>query len=160
MIQAAPKRFGITGGSAGGNIAVLTAVTYGDSRFEGPANHLDQSSEIQCVVSLYGAMSWTARSWTDSKPGSHLMKETLPDFHIANGSHLPPILFLNEWDRRKDRRWGADTMEIIKKFGKEDCAELTLLNAPHGFIYFLPHQAIALDHLERFFGKHLGQKGK
>ena len=152
-----PERFGITGGSAGGNIAVLTAVTFGDSRFEGPANHLDQSSEIQCVVSLYGAMSWTARSWTDSKPGSHLMKETLPDFHIAGGSHLPPILFLNEWDRRKDRRWGADTMEIIKKVGKDDRAELTLINAPHGFIYFSPHQAIALDHLERFFGKHLGQ---
>lgn len=155
-----PKRFGITGGSAGGNIAVLTAVTFGDSRFEGRANHLDQSSEIQCVVSLYGAMSWTARSWTDSQPGSHLMKETLPDFHIAGGSHLPPILFLNEWDRRKDRRWGADTMEIIKKVGNDDRAELTLINAPHGFIYFSPHQAIALDHLERFFGKHLGEKAR
>jgi pectinesterase len=152
-----PKRFGITGGSAGDNIAVLTAVTFGDSRFEGPANHLDQSSEIQCVVSIYGAMSWTSSHWTRSRPGAHLMKETLPDFHIANGSHLPPILFLNEWDRRRDRRWGADTMEIITKVGKADRAELTLLNAPHGFIYFSPHQALALDHLERFFGKHLGQ---
>jgi acetyl esterase/lipase len=152
-----PKRFGITGGSAGGNIAVLTAVTFGDSRFEGPANHLDQSSEIQSVVSMYGAMSWTASHWTRSKSGSHLMNETLPDFHIANGAHLPPILFLNEWDRRNDRRWGADTMDIIKKIGKEDRAELTLINAPHGFILFSPHQALALDHLERFFGKHLGQ---
>jgi len=61
--QLDPKRFGITGGSAGGNIAVLTAVTFGDSRFKGP----------------------------------------------------------------------------------------------HGFILFSPHQALALDHLERFFGKHLGQ---
>lgn len=152
-----PKRFGITGGSAGGNIAVLTAVTFGDSRFEGPANHLDQSSEIQCVVSIYGAMSWTSSHWTRSKPGSHLMKETLPDFHIDDGAHLPPILFLNEWDRRTDRRWGADTMDIIKKVGKEDRAELTLINAPHGFICFSPHQALAIDHLERFFGKHLGQ---
>jgi len=151
------KRFGITGGSAGGNIAVLAAVTFGDSRFEGSANHLDQSSEIQCVVSMYGAMSWTASHWTRSKPGSHLMNETLPDFHIANGGHLPPILFLNEWDRREDRRWGANTMDIIKKIGKEDLAELTLLNAPHGFILFSPHQAVALDHLERFFGEHFGQ---
>jgi len=38
-----------------------------------------------------------------------------------------------------------------------DRAELTLINAPHGFILFSPHQALALDHLERFFGKHLGQ---
>ena len=162
-----PERFGITGGSAGGNIAVLTAVTFGDSRFdapqvvasqdEEPAHHLDQSSEIQCVVSLYGAMSWTASAWTNSRKGSHLMNETLPDFHIANGSHLPPILFLNEWDRRKDRRWGADTMEIIRKVGKADRSELTLINAPHGFIYFSPHQKLALDHLEQFFGKHLGR---
>jgi len=152
-----PNRFGITGGSAGGNIAVLTAVTFGDSRFEGPANHLDRSSEIQCVVSIYGAMGFTAKSWTDSEPGSHLRNETLPDFHIANGAHLPPILFLNEWDRREDRRWGVDTMDIIKKIGKKDLAELTSLNAPHGFILFSPHQALALDHLERFFGKHLGQ---
>jgi hypothetical protein len=36
-------------------------------------------------------------------------------------------------------------------------AELTSLNAPHGFILFSPHQALALDHLERFFGEHLGQ---
>jgi acetyl esterase/lipase len=152
-----PNRFGITGGSAGGNIAVLTAVTFGDSRFEGPANHLEQSSEIQCVVSMYGAMSWTAPNWTRSEPGSHLMNETLPDFHIANGANLPPILFLNEWDRRKDRRWGAHTMDIIKKIGKEELAELTLFNAPHGFILFFPHQALALDHLESFFGKHLRQ---
>ncbi len=155
-----PKRFGIAGGSAGGNIAMLTAVTCGDSRFEGPADHLDQSSELQCVVSLYGAMSWTARSWTDSKPGSRLMKETLPDYHIAGGAHLPPVLFLNEWDRRSDRRWGADTMEIIRKVGKADRAELTLINAPHGFVYFSPHQAIALDHLETFFSKHFAQKRK
>ena len=132
-------------------------MTFGDSRFEGPANHLDQSSEIQGVVSIYGVMSWTSSHWTRSRRGAHLMKETLPAFHIANGSHLPPILFLNEWDRRRDRRWGADTMEIITKVVKADRAELTLLNAPNGFIYFSPHQALALDHLERFFGKHLGQ---
>lgn len=130
-------------------------MTFGYSRFEGPANYLDQSSEIQYVVSLYGAMSWTASPWTDSRKGSHLMKETLPDFHIANGSHLPPILFLNEWGRRETPNWGAKTMDIIKKRGEPDRAELTLINAPHGFIYFSPHQAIALDHLEKFFGEHL-----
>lgn len=154
--QLDPKRFGITGGSAGGNIAVLTAVTYGDERFEGTANNLEQSSEIQCVVSMYGPMGWTSWAWTDAKLGSPLRNETLPDFHIANGAHLPPILFLNEWDHREYRNWGPDTMDLLKKLGKEDLAELVLINAPHGFINFLPHQEIAFDHLERFFGKHLG----
>ena len=67
---------------------------------------------------------------------------------------------LNEWDRRANQRWGADTMEIIRKVGKEGRAALTFMNAPHGFIYFSPHQTIALDHLEKFFSKHLEQTSK
>ena len=153
-----PGRFGITGGSAGGNIAVLTAVTYGDPRFEGPANHLNQSSEIQCVVSMYGPMGWTSWTWSNAKLGSPLRNETLPDFHIANGAHLPPVLFLNEWDHREYRNWGPDTMDLLKRLGKGDRAELKLINAPHGFINFTPHQSIALDHLETFFSRHL-EKG-
>jgi hypothetical protein len=40
--------------------------------------------------------------------------------------------------------------------GKEEHAELTLINVPHGFICFSTLPAIAVDHLEKFFGKHLG----
>jgi len=139
-----PERFGITGGSAGGNIAVLTAVTFGDARFEGPANHLDQSSKIQCVVSMYGPMGWTSWTWSNAKLESPLRNETLPDFHIANGAHLPLLLFLNEWDHREYRNWGPDTMDLLKTLGKADRAQLTLIDAPHGFINFLPHQVIAI----------------
>ena len=150
-----PKRIGITGGSAGGNIAVLSAVTFGDQRFEGSGNHLDQSSEIQCVVSLYGAMSWTARQWAGSHQPPELHRETTPDFHIMNGSPLPPILFLNEWDRRSDRRWGADTMQWIKKNKTTHPAKLRLFNAPHAFIHFEPHQDQAVQILATFFREHL-----
>ena len=150
-----PKRIGITGGSAGGNIAVLTAVTFGDKRFDGPGNHLDQSSKLQCVVSLYGAMSWTVRQWAGSHQPPELHRETTPDFHIMNGSPLPPILFLNEWDRRSDRRWGADTMQWIKKNKTTHPAELRLFNAPHAFIHFEPHQDQAVQILATFFRKHL-----
>jgi len=150
-----PKRIGITGGSAGGNIAVLTAVTFGDKRFEGPGKHLDQSSEIQSVVSLYGAMSWTVRQWAGSHQPPELHRETTPDFHIMNGAPLPPILFLNEWDRRSDRRWGADTMQWIKKNKTTHPAELRLFNAPHAFIHFEPHQDQAVQILAKFFRERL-----
>jgi len=150
-----PRRIGITGGSAGGNIAVLTAVTFGDKRFEGPGNHLDQSSDIQCVVSLYGAMGWTARQWAGSHQPPELHRETTPDFHIFNGSPLPPILFLNEWDRRADRRWGAATMQWIDENKKDHTAELRLFDAPHAFIHFEPHQDQAVRILAAFFHKHL-----
>lgn len=46
-------------------------------------------------------------------------------------------------------------MDMIKKIGKEDRAELTLFSDPHGSIPFSPPLAIAVDHLERSSGKHL-----
>lgn len=70
------------------------------------------------------------------------------------------ILFLNEWDRRENPNWGTKTMDITRKRGDTERAELTLINAPHGFINLSPHQTIALDHLERFFGKHRAWRGK
>ncbi len=61
-----PLRLSITGASAGGNLTVLTAVTFGESiqvvakqrkatEVQAAANHLDQSSDIQCGVSLDAA---------------------------------------------------------------------------------------------------------
>ena len=50
------KRIAIMGSSAGGHLAALVGVTNGDKQLEGSAGeHLDQSSAVQCIVSLYGA---------------------------------------------------------------------------------------------------------
>jgi hypothetical protein len=100
-------------------------------------------------------MSWTVRQWAGSHQPPELHRETTPDFHIMNGSPLPPILFLNEWDRRSDRRWGADTMQWIKKNKTTHPAELRLFNAPHAFIHFEPHQDQAVQILAKFFHEHL-----
>ncbi|MDB4809972.1 hypothetical protein OAH34_02130 [bacterium] len=94
---------------------MLTAVTFGESlqvvakqrkatEVQAAANHLDQSSEIQCGVSLDGAMSWTLPAWTNSNNGLPLMKEVLIVFHMANGSHPGPIFSLNECNRWKEHR--------------------------------------------------------
>jgi hypothetical protein len=72
-----------------------------------------------------------------------------------NGAPLPPILFLNEWDRRSDRRWGADTMQWIKENKTTHSAELRLFNAPHAFIHFEPHQDQAVQILAKFFRERL-----
>ena len=49
-------RIAIIGSSAGGHLAALVGVTNGNKELEGSVDgHLDQSSEVQCIVSLYGA---------------------------------------------------------------------------------------------------------
>lgn len=50
------KHITIIGSSAGGHLAALVGVTNGDKELEGRVgDHLDQSSEVRCIVSLYGA---------------------------------------------------------------------------------------------------------
>jgi acetyl esterase/lipase len=50
------KRIAIVGSSAGGHLAALTGVTNGHATLEGNVGeHPDQSSAVQCIVSLYGA---------------------------------------------------------------------------------------------------------
>ena len=50
------SRIGIIGSSAGGHLAALVGVTNGHKALEGRiGGHLDQSSDVQCIVSLFGA---------------------------------------------------------------------------------------------------------
>jgi acetyl esterase/lipase len=49
-------RMGIIGSSAGGHLAALVGVTNGQKELEGTVGaHLNQSSDVQCIISLYGA---------------------------------------------------------------------------------------------------------
>lgn len=50
------QRIAIIGSSAGGHLAALVGVTNGVKELEGTeGEHLTQSSDVQCIVSLYGA---------------------------------------------------------------------------------------------------------
>ena len=50
------SRIGIIGSSAGGHLAALVGVTNGHKELEGTiGTHLDQSSNVQCIISLFGA---------------------------------------------------------------------------------------------------------
>ncbi len=54
-----PERIGVTGGSAGGHLALFLGLTAGVPEFEGSGPHLDQSSEVSCVVNYYGPTDFT-----------------------------------------------------------------------------------------------------
>lgn len=50
------EKIAIVGSSAGGHLAALVGVTNGAEALEGEVGtHLDQSSDVACIISLYGA---------------------------------------------------------------------------------------------------------
>jgi acetyl esterase/lipase len=56
LYQLNTSRIGIIGSSAGGHLAALVGVTNGHKELEGKVGEsLSQSSDVQCIVSLYGA---------------------------------------------------------------------------------------------------------
>jgi len=145
---------GITGGSAGGHLSALAAVTNEDRRFEGTANHLSFSSEINAVLSFYGPFGWiNKQALGKNMEGRIAYKEALPDHHIRNGATFPPLLCVNE-DIEKHRRshndWGKDTVQWIKK-NEAGEADFFVYQAPHGYLHFFPFQEKAIDHAEEFF---------
>jgi acetyl esterase/lipase len=54
-----PERIGVTGGSAGGHLALFLGLTAGIAEFEGSGPHLEQSSRVACVVNYYGPADFT-----------------------------------------------------------------------------------------------------
>ena len=149
-----PNAIGIAGGSAGGHLSALSAVTNGNNRFEGTANHLDFSSEINAVLSFYGPFAWIFKQALGKNiKGRIAFKDALPDHHIRKGAKFPPLLCINE-DIQKHRKshkdWGQSTVQWIKDndAGK---ADFFIFEAPHGYLHFAPFQDKAIDHAEEFF---------
>ena len=149
-----PDAIGITGGSAGGHLSALTGVTNGDPRFEGTANHLESSSEINAVLSFYGPFGWIIKqSLGKEMEGRISYEEALPDYHIRNGVTFPPILCINEnihKHRKSHKNWGEDTVQWIKD-NQAGEADFFVFDAPHGYLNFAPFQEKAIDHAEEYF---------
>ena len=54
-----PERIGVTGGSAGGHLALYLGVTGGVKELEGEGGNAAQSSKVNCVVNFYGPSDLT-----------------------------------------------------------------------------------------------------
>jgi len=54
-----PERIGVTGGSAGGHLALFLGLTGGIAEFEGNGPYPEQSSRVACVVNYYGPTDFT-----------------------------------------------------------------------------------------------------
>src|SRR5205814_4600921 len=54
-----PDRIGVTGGSAGGHLALFLGVTADVKEFEGDGGNPTQPSRVACVVNVYGPSDFT-----------------------------------------------------------------------------------------------------
>jgi acetyl esterase/lipase len=54
-----PERIGVTGGSAGGHLALFLGLTAAIQELEGSGPNPDQSSRVSCVVNYYGPTDFT-----------------------------------------------------------------------------------------------------
>ncbi|NBQ59169.1 MAG: alpha/beta hydrolase [Opitutaceae bacterium] len=65
-----PKRIAVAGGSAGGHLALMTGLTADQAEFEPTANatpYPGVSSQVRCIIDLYGPASLLTRLETDAK---------------------------------------------------------------------------------------------
>lgn len=130
-----PQRIGVMGGSAGGHLALMVAYTSGIDALEPASPYPAQSSDVRCVINLYGITNLLTRRRTDAdgnpvgkprdrsaliKPSSDedpdLWKRVSPVTHVSPAS--PPTLILHGTaDTTVDRNQAHELAAKLKQHG-------------------------------------------
>lgn len=160
-----PERIGCMGGSAGGHLSGLTAMTTGLAQFEGKGPFPDQSSAVKAAIVMAATQDLVAANATKSTESAVLFfggtaaelpavyAAASPITHVRAG--VPPVIFIEgEKDTLKIGR--AEMMEKLKALGIETEVH-TLKNAPHPFWMSDPWCAETVEIAATFFKKHLGE---
>jgi acetyl esterase/lipase len=160
-----PNKIGVTGGSAGGHLAQFLGVTAHVPRFEGTGGNRDQSSQVACVVNVYGPSDFT-KSYGKSVDAHEVLPlwfggnlETAKALHIQ-GSPLywvtpdaAPTLCIHgtedKYVAHEQAVWLVDKL----KASTVEAKLLTLEGAGHGFKGADAEKSDAA--LFEFFDKHL-----
>jgi acetyl esterase/lipase len=140
-----PERVGVTGGSAGGHLALFLGVTGGVKEFEGDGGNADQSSKVACVVSYYGPSDFT-KSYGHSKDAAEVLPLFLGgDLEKAHRRHIEasPLYWVtpdaaptlcvhgakDEYVAYEQATWMVDKL----KAADVEAELLTIEGAGHGF---------------------------
>jgi acetyl esterase/lipase len=163
-----PERIGCMGGSAGGHLSGLTAMTSGLPGFEGSGPFKDQPSTVKAAIVMAATQDLVAANKDKTNEGAVLFfgataqdkpeiyQAASPITHVRAG--VPPTIFIEgEKDTLKIGR--AEMMEKLKALGIETSVH-TLKDAPHPFWMSDPWCAETVDIAAAFFKKHLGEPVK
>jgi acetyl esterase/lipase len=160
-----PERIGVMGGSAGGHLTGLLAMTNGLAEFEGDGPNREQSSAVKAAIVMAGSQDLVAANKDKSNEGTvaflgatcqekpDIYAQASPLTHVRAG--VPPTIFIEgEKDTVKIGR--AEMQDKLRALGIE--TELyTLKDAPHPFWMSQPWCDETVEIAAAFFKKHLGE---
>lgn len=159
-----PKRIGVMGGSAGGHLSGLLAMTSGKPEFEGSGRNPGVSSAVQACIVMAATQDLVAANKDKASPNAvaffggtcaekpDVYRDASPISHVRPG--VPPTLFIEgEKDSLKIGR--AEMQEKLRSL-HIDTDVHTLKDAPHPFWMSQPWLDQTVDIADAFFRKHLG----
>jgi acetyl esterase/lipase len=159
-LQIDPDKIGAIGGSAGGHLVSMLALTEPKDGLDPKGPYGEFSCRIQCVVDLYGPINLTERQEIGMfrktrAEAPELYKQASP--HIYADKNDPPVLILHGTaDKTVHYHQSEFFAEELKKAGTSH--ELIIIpDAPHTF-HLQPKQRDLRPVVLGFFDKHL--KGK
>lgn len=159
-----PDRIGCMGGSAGGQLSGLVAMTTGKKNFEGDGPFPEESSAVKAAIVMAATQDLVAAY--SAKPSEGVVnflgtfeehpehyRDASPITHVRTG--VPPTLFIEgEKDTAKIGR--PEMMAKLKEL-EIVTAVHTLKDAPHPFWMSQPWLDQTVDIADKFFKKHLGK---
>lgn len=148
-----PRRIAVAGGSAGGHLALMVAFTAGETSLEPVAPHPHQTSDVRCVLNLYGVTNLLSRQKTDAKgnptgelipaaavrafsakdPSDPILRLASPVTHVTR--RAPPVLILHgKADTTVDYLQAEELAAVLQQHSVPH--ELVLLeNVGHTFAF-------------------------
>jgi acetyl esterase/lipase len=91
-----PKRIAVAGGSAGGHLALMTGLTADQAEFEPTANatpYPGVSSQVRCIIDLYGPASLLTRLETDAKGVPNGKRKPCCDLKVFGAASIDDPVF-------------------------------------------------------------------
>jgi len=160
-----PERIGVMGGSAGGHLTGLLAMTNGKPEFEGDGPNHEQSSSVKAAIVMAATMDLVTSNKDKTGEGSvaffgasaqekpDIYVQASPITHVRAG--VPPTIFIEgEKDGLKIGR--AEMQDKLRALGIETEVH-TLKDAPHPFWMSQPWCDETVEIATAFFKKHLGE---
>jgi pectinesterase len=160
-----PERIGCMGGSAGGHLSGLTAMTSGLPEFEGNGPNKEQSSAVKACIVMAATQDLVAANQGKAPTNAvtffggscaekpEVYKQASPITHVRAG--VPPTIFIEgEKDTLKIGR--AEMQEKLRALGIETALH-TLKEAPHPFWMSATWCDETVEIAAAFFKKHLGE---
>jgi acetyl esterase/lipase len=155
-----PANIGAIGGSAGGHLASMLAVTQARDGLDPTAPYGDLPCDIKCAVDMYGPIDLTSRKEISALRGSSAeFPERYREFSVTTylDKEDPPFLILHGTaDKTVDVEQSRLFARALEKLGVEHQLEI-IEGAPHTF-HLQPKQKDLRPLVLSFFDRHL--KGK